>query len=362
MASLRILLFLFFLLYLLLHPGMLMVLASSPRTLQFNNTTFKIALFADLHYGEAQDQTWGPAQDINSSRVMSHVLDAEHPNLVIYLGDVLTANNMISPNATMYWEQALSPTLQRGIPWASLFGNHDDMAYEWPMQYFDISGVPGVTQMKTYCQGTTRAELMTNEMSHLQSLSMDGPQTLWPSVSNYAIQITSSGSSSPAVILYFLPGGGSYPELISASQVSWFNALAAQLNPTQSIPELAFWHIPSQTYAKVAPAPAGAAIKSPCVGTINLESVAPQTAELGFMKALSARNSMKATFVGHNHGLDWCCPYGSMHLCFARHTGYGGYGNWARGARVLEMVEKPFGVTSHIRLEDGTISGMVKLV
>lgn len=29
----------------------------------------------------------------------------------------------------------------------------------------------------------------------------------------------------------------------------------------------------------------------------------------------------QAVFVGHTHGLDWCCPYKKLWLCFARHTG-----------------------------------------
>ena len=36
---------------------------------------FKIALFADLHFGEATSTDWGPLQDVNSARVMNTVLD-----------------------------------------------------------------------------------------------------------------------------------------------------------------------------------------------------------------------------------------------------------------------------------------------
>ncbi|KAG2242169.1 hypothetical protein Bca52824_095990 [Brassica carinata] len=61
------------------------------------------------------------------------------------------------------------------------------------------------------------------------------------------------------------------------------------------------------------------------------------------MRVLEKRSSVKAVFVGHNHGLDWCCPYkDKLWLCFARHTGYGGYGNWPRGSRILEITEVPF--------------------
>ncbi|KAK1398323.1 hypothetical protein POM88_008186 [Heracleum sosnowskyi] len=56
------------------------------------------------------------------------------------------------------------------------------------------------------------------------------------------------------------------------------------------------------------------------------ETVAPQEAEMGMMKILRGRSSVKAVFVGHNHGLDWCCPDKKLWLCSSRHTGFGGYG------------------------------------
>lgn len=40
---------------------------------------FKIAIFADLHFGEDSWTDWGPRQDENSVNVMSKVLDAETP-------------------------------------------------------------------------------------------------------------------------------------------------------------------------------------------------------------------------------------------------------------------------------------------
>jgi len=44
----------------------------------------------------------------------------------------------------------------------------------------------------------------------------------------------------------------------------------------------------------------------------------------------------QAVFAGHSHGLDWCCRCKKLWLCFARDTGYGGYGNCPRGARILD--------------------------
>ncbi|KAJ0042312.1 hypothetical protein Pint_17752 [Pistacia integerrima] len=195
---------------------------------------------------------------------------------------------------------------------------------------------------------------------------------------------------SGALSLLFDSGGGSYPEVISSAQAEWFRHKSQEINPDSR----------------------------PCVGSINKESVAPQEAEMGIMKILVKRSSIKlnhyeflalyknclftslwtyssllslnllldlilmlkylypsfqsisrklwgqefeAVFVGHNHGLDWCCPYWKLWLCFARHTGYGGYGNWARGARIVEITEDPFSIKSWIRMEDGDVHSEVIL-
>ena len=47
---------------------------------------FKIAVFADLHFGENAWSDWGPDQDVNSVEVMNTVLDNETPT-----GDFITS-------------------------------------------------------------------------------------------------------------------------------------------------------------------------------------------------------------------------------------------------------------------------------
>ena len=63
-------------------------------------------------------------------------------------------------------------------------------------------------------------------------------------------------------------------------------------SPACRIPELIFWHIPSTAYAKVAPQ-AKTVIRKPCIGSLNMEDVAPQEAEWGMLDALAKRPSVK---------------------------------------------------------------------
>ncbi|KAF0926819.1 hypothetical protein E2562_027411 [Oryza meyeriana var. granulata] len=275
------------------------------RPLRFASGGFKVALFADLHYGENAWTDWGPAQDAGSDRVMAAVLDAEKPDFVVYLGDLVTANNLGIPNASLYWDRAISSTRGRGIPWATVFGNHDDMPFEWPPEWFSPAGVPPVhcpppSMSVSDCsfRGTPRHELMTSEIiRNGLSYSSNGPKNLWPSVSNYVLQVLSHRQDDPALLMYFLDsGGGSYPEVISSAQVQWFQSQSQFLNPNGRIPEIIFWHIPSTAYANVAPK-AKSEIRKPCVGSINKEVVAPQEAEWGMMDALVKRDSVKVCLI-----------------------------------------------------------------
>ena len=83
-------------------------------------------------------------------------------------------------------------------------------------------------------RGTPRIELMKNEIeNNILSHSRNGPKELWPSISNYALQVSSSQDPNTAVaLLYFLDsGGGSYPKVISRAQAQWFKHKSQELNP-----------------------------------------------------------------------------------------------------------------------------------
>ena len=83
-------------------------------------------------------------------------------------------------------------------------------------------------------KGTSRLELMKNEIKHNTfSYSRSGPKNLWPSISNYVLQVSSSNDSQvPVVFMYFFDsGGGSYPEILSTAQAEWFRVKSQQINP-----------------------------------------------------------------------------------------------------------------------------------
>lgn len=73
--------------------------------LTYKDGRFKLTVFSDLHFGEAEDLSWGPAQDINSYRVMRKMLAVDRPDYVVINGDLVTGESKyglnISPRALL---------------------------------------------------------------------------------------------------------------------------------------------------------------------------------------------------------------------------------------------------------------------
>eukprot|EP01117_Protostelium_nocturnum_P009664 TRINITY_DN3454_c0_g1_i4.p2 TRINITY_DN3454_c0_g1~~TRINITY_DN3454_c0_g1_i4.p2 ORF type:complete len:120 (+),score=43.18 TRINITY_DN3454_c0_g1_i4:727-1086(+) len=95
----------------------------------------------------------------------------------------------------------------------------------------------------------------------------------------------------------------------------------------------------------------------PSYGTNN-DSVAYQGVNAGFYAMAKEMGNFQGFFVGHNHGNDFCSDYYGIQLCFGRHSGYGGYGKWEKGARVIQLKIEPNSQISWdtwIRFERGRV-------
>lgn len=74
---------------------------------------------------------------------------------------------------------------------------------------------------------------------------------------------------------------------------------------------------------------------------------------LAFSMILSQSPSSLILSIGNS----WCCPHKTIEICYNRHTGYGGYGEWTRGARVIQLDINNIGnQTNYVRLETGEIT------
>lgn len=70
-------------------------------------------------------EVYGPQQDAATLEVMGSVLDVEKPDFVVLNGDIIQGDALVLENSTDYMDQVVAPMVERGLPWASTYGNHD---------------------------------------------------------------------------------------------------------------------------------------------------------------------------------------------------------------------------------------------
>ncbi|KAI8956774.1 Metallo-dependent phosphatase [Daldinia sp. FL1419] len=348
--------------------------------------TFHISIFEDLHFGENAWDQWGPQQDINSVKVINQILEAESPELVVLNGDLITGENGFLENSTVYVDEIVGPLVDRGLTWASTYGNHD---YD-----YNISGSAILAREKQWSNCRTTQMVFDEEAG----------------TSNYYLPVYDSSCSDrecpPELILWFFDSRGGFryqqkdksgnrvghPDWVDISVVDWFLQTSKELTVKHRkiVPSLAFVHIP--TYASYVLQKEG--IDPHAEPGVNDDiPLAPQaqgwcadgrndgTCDYGgqdipFMRAISAVPGLMAVFSGHDHGNTWCykwdrllpnmtvTPRNDVNLCFSQHSGYGGYGDWERGARQI-LVSQPklekFEIDTWIRLESGNVVGSISL-
>ncbi|KAF2671601.1 Metallo-dependent phosphatase [Microthyrium microscopicum] len=335
--------------------------------------SFQITVFNDLHYGEGEDNPpewgWGPISDVKTTQVMNNVLDYESQDLVVLNGDLITGENTHFENSTKYLDIIVAPLVDRGLTWASTYGNHD-RAYN-------------LSQTKLYKAEKKYSGSLTQRM-------VRNPKA---GITNYVLEVYSRGEL--AMLLWFFDsyGGREYQKLakngsdigltqfVHPDVANWLSHTSSKYKRRykRAIPSLGFVHIP--TYATAAFQKTGVdPHKEP--GINDDDPLAPQSIfwdqytgeDVPFMKALLQTEGLMAVFSGHDHGDDWCHRWdrkypdmdlkgNGIFLCFGRHTGYGGYGKWTRGSRQIRVNTESLGkeVETWVRLEDGSVSGRVVL-
>jgi hypothetical protein len=313
------------------------------------NASLKIVQFADLHFGEDN------VKDRTSEWVMREVLSIERPDIVVFSGDQISGHAIWSAKERRkHWRQALMPASSAGIPFATVFGNHDDQPYQmdpllWNKVALGVAAGSALAGVFAWCclhhrgvqialslvffassvaylltvpNRSTRVELVWGESQDSPALSMTRQGVVqMHAVSNYKILL---GLGNVSVALYFIDtGGGWIDERVYEDQVKWIRGQRGGLFA------LAFMHIPPVKFRQ-------AYAKDKCAGMESREGVSEVAGSDELVDAL-LQIGVRGVFVGHDHGNQWCCPYKGIQLCYGRHSGMGGYDfdEKSRGARVI---------------------------
>ena len=348
-------------------------------------STFTIVQFADLHYGEHE------SSDARSTRVMQGVLrDEPDTDLVVFSGDQVSGYVIPNPRDTLRkWTEPMRAVAALRIPFVSIFGNHDDQALHTghTIQYHCAQAVlvalvalslvlayrrdlAGMRQALIACVfalglviGFAPTSVMRRSLLHYEhasfgqlSLSREGPDGLY-GLSNYFLRVRHANQT---VLIFLLDsGGGRLEETYTDRQIQWVQSVVRD-EPAVGI---AFGHIPPEDFRSALFDRA----RFSCVGFNHTEPVIPAAQEsLPLMEELG-KAGIKALFSGHDHRDSYCCVAkqgvdSRPAMCYGRHTGYGGYGDWMRGARLIQLDFSAGGLAfwTWLRMEDGTQRELVR--
>lgn len=272
------------------------------------NGNFKIVQFTDLHQGPDRDKTID---------LMNKILEHEKPNMVVLTGDNIDGKCKTIEDIRNAINYISEPMETRRIPWAIVFGNHDD---EHNMM--------------------NKEEMMNLYMTFKHNVSQIGYKT-FDRIGNYNLLIESSKNNTPKFNIYMIDSGKYAPSFIGGynwikfTQICWYKRTALNLKQKYNkvIPSLMFFHIPLKKFKEAWSS-----------GLINGERIEEEScAKINFCLFNTAVKigDVKGMFVGHDHLNDYCAILKKIKLGYAGYTGYGTYGqdNIPRGARVFLINE-----------------------
>lgn len=317
---------------------------------------------------------------------MNDILDIEPADFIVINGDLLDRASTFRENRTDYVDQLLQPLIKRDLTWGSTYGNHDHTVNTSAAMILEVE------QQYENCR--------TKKMVHGRESG----------VSNYFLPVYAADcegcNCTPELLLWFFDSRGGFyygehkedgsfveqPSWVDATAATWFQQESARLQTKfdQVIPSLVFVHIP--IYASEAFQLSTGVDPNVQPGINDAMPMAQQAygfcpdgrynkdclyggQDVPFMQAVATTPGVMALFNAHEHGNTWCYKWDTeltnmtfsgegVNLCFGQHTGYGGHGDWIRGARQILVNQTKLQdgeLDTWIRLEDGDVVGSVSL-
>jgi hypothetical protein len=211
-----------------------------------DNGRFKIMQVADLHLSTGLGKCRDPVPvepvpgqkcdaDPRTLEFVERLLDEEKPDLVVLTGDQINGETARDGQSAIF--KFVKLFVDRQIPYASIFGNHDD---------------EGILK---------RPELMAILEELPYSLSTAGPEEV-DGVGNYIIEVLGSSSTTHSALTLYLLDTHSYSpderlfrgyDWLKQTQIKWFKTTAQSLKRkhsqyTHMHMNMAFIHIPLPEY------------------------------------------------------------------------------------------------------------------
>lgn len=291
--------------------------------LKFNeNGEFKIVQFTDNHY------KWGKNASNVAVECIASVLDAENPDFVIFTGDMVYSKNVENSIG-----KVLEPVVERGVPFAFVFGNHDP---EFELSHGEIYDI----------LASTPGSVMP------QRGDVDSP--------DYIVEVKSGVDPEKTASVFYcldshsgakIPGCGKYAWL-DFPQIAWYKSQSDSIiahNGGTPLPSLMFFHIPLPEIDY-----ANDDGKTQVLGSKG-EAVCSPKLNTGMFAAIKEQGDVKGVFFGHDHDNDYVADYYGVLLAYGRYSGgntvYNHIGT--NGGRVILLREGSDDLSTWIRLRTG---------
>jgi hypothetical protein len=282
-----------------------LTLSSQAKTLKFNSAgEFKIAQFTDLHINPASAE--GCSQ---TEATIRSIVEQEHPDIAILTGDIVTDDPAIEG-----WKAVVNLFNDIKIPFTIEMGNHD-AEYLTKDEIFDF-----VMQSPYYVGDKGKAEIF--------------------GCGNCTLPVYGADNNVAAVI-YCIDSNDYQPnkdlgkyDWIHFDQIEWYRQQSKQYtdaNNGSPVPALAFFHIALPEFAELADDPNR-------FGTQN-EGIASPRINSGMFASFVEMGDVMGVFVGHDHDNDYIGTVRNIALGFGRETGADAYGDFVRGARIINLRE-----------------------
>jgi hypothetical protein len=265
-----------------------------------------------------------PAQGARTVRAMETLIDATKPDLVLLNGD-----NVAGFTCKEMFEQQLaelvSPMEKRRIPWAHVFGNHDQTpevskkeqeavyeSYPWCVSKAGPEELPGsgnyflpiLNEKDEPVFGVWGID--SQQDFKTQTVPLDYPGDLYWDV------------LMPSPIVSY-----SDYDFIRFEQVMWYWNTSVELERLcgRKIPSLMMFHIPLIEFHAILRNAGRTGLR----GEYN-ERVSASDINSGIFAAAFQRGDVKAMFAGHDHINTFDGVYGGIHMGFDGSIGYDAYG------------------------------------
>ncbi len=271
-----------FLLLLLLIPHL-----AAAQSLRFRaDSTFHIVQFTDTHIDISR------GSNLQVYATVRDILAAEHPDLVVLTGDIITEDKPFEG-----YRRFSDLFAAAGVPWVVVFGNHDS-------------------------EGSTPRHDIAAFLTTLPGcLNRDDPAT--PGACDFVLPV-SDRRGHTAALLYFFDSNAYSPldyvggyDWIHFPQIAWYRARSRAFTEAHGgipLPALAFFHIPLPEYEQAwhnkDRRPVGKkkeSISAPCVNS-------------GMFVSMLEMGDVMATFVGHDHLNDFIGCLDGVALAYGRVT------------------------------------------